>query len=181
MECQSVWKWNNVRRRAAEVGEETSETLSEQAGSTAEAAAEGCATSCSERSWWEEDRGGETLEGIGKRSGMGRCQTERARESEWGGGRGGGGDCVVLTSEIVRGEASEWALRSRQRGTRETRSKVTPVIDTLASGKVPDVFFFFLCEWSSNILLSFVELGELMRSLSPSLQSSASMSGEKVM
>lgn len=144
MECQSVWKWNNVRKRAAEVGEETSETLSEQAGSTGEAAAEGCATSCSERSWWEEDRGGETLEGIGKRSGMGRCQTERARESEWGGGRGGGGDCVVLTSEIVRGEASEWALRSRQRGTRETRSKVTPVIDTLASGKVLDVFFFSL-------------------------------------
>lgn len=41
--------------------------------------------------------------------------------------------------------------------------------------------FFFLCEWSSNIFLSFVELGELMRPLSPSLQSSLSMSGEKVM
>ena len=47
---------------------------------------------------------------------------------------------MVLTSEIVCREASERALRTRQRGVQERRSKVTPVIDTLGTGEIPDLF-----------------------------------------
>lgn len=61
---------------------------------------------------------------------------------------------MVRTSERVLGEASERALRSRQRGVQETRSKVTPAIVALVIGGEISAFFF-LCERSGNIFSFF--------------------------
>lgn len=95
-------------------------------------------------------------------------QSERVRESEWGGG-GGGVDCVVLT-KWNRPRGSIWV--SAQLKGKEEDKKHGPKwllwLTHWALGK--SLVFFFPCEWSSNIFLSFAELGELMRSLSPSLQ-----------
>lgn len=137
----SVWKWNNVRKRAAEVGEERERYWETVGGeNTRNRVWRLCNKLQQEELLRRQGRRRKTLVGIRKRSGMGRCQTEQGRESEWGGGEGGGGDCVVRTSETVHGEASEWALRSRQRGVEETWSKVTPVIDMLVSGEKPGIF-----------------------------------------
>lgn len=85
---------------------------------------------------------------------------------------------MVRTSERVHGEASERALRSKQRGVQETPSKVTPAIVPQVIGGKSRRFSSFVNE-PGTFSPFFAELGELMRSPSQSLQSSLSVSAEK--